>query len=34
MKELLSGYGVEKSSALSIGQASTLIDALKNNGQE
>jgi len=34
MKELLSGYGVEVSSALSIGQASTLIDALKNNGQE
>ena len=34
MKELLSGYGVEVSSALSIGQASKLIDALKNNGQE
>ena len=34
MKELLSEYGVEESSALSISQASKLIDALKNNGQE
>ena len=35
VKELLSAtYGVETSSGLSIGQASSLIDALKNNGQE
>ena len=34
MKELLSGYGVEESSALSIGQASKLIDSLKSNGKE
>ena len=34
MKELLSGYGVEESSDLSIAQASKLIDALKNNGKE
>ncbi len=34
MKELLSGYGVEESSSLSIGQASKLIDSLKNGGKE
>ena len=34
MKGLLSAYGVEESSDLSISQASRLIDALKNNGKE
>ena len=34
MKKLLPGYGVDESSALSISQASKLIDSLKNNGKE
>ena len=35
LKELVSGsFGVDGPSALSIGQASSLIDTLKNNGKE